>query len=121
MHMKYGQIAEGNVVNTKIYRCFDYICEGDQHKFLKKFRDRPHDQDQIMDSFRELNLGAFLASNGLNVRHDCKINRKTPDWCVVDKKLSILVIIELSNHHVDKETQIEIEREIERRKIWCGW
>jgi hypothetical protein len=121
MQMKYGQIAENNVVNREIYKCFDYICDDNKRKFVKKFRDQPHDQEQIMDNFRELILGAFLSSNGLNVIYDYQLQRKTPDWCVIDDHHSIKCVIENVNFHIDKATDKEIKSHIDKNGIWVGW
>jgi hypothetical protein len=121
MHMKYGQIAEGNAVNKKIYMCFDYLCEDDKRKFVKKFRDQPHDNEQIMDTFRELILGAYLSSKGLKVRYDYQLHGKTPDWCVIDDNDSLKCVIEMVNFHIDKTTDNEIKSHINNRGIWVGW
>ena len=56
--MKYGQIAGSKRVNYAIYRCFEHLCDKDQQRFVRKFREQPHDSDQIMHTFRELILGA---------------------------------------------------------------
>ncbi len=82
--MKYGQLAENKKIDTAIYQCFEFICEEDERKFVKKFRQQPHDQSQVLHSFRELILGAFLASNGFEVKHDYAIDNKTPDWSIFD-------------------------------------
>ena len=121
MEMKYGQIAPGKNVNRKIYKCFEYLCEDDVRKFIKKFREQPHNGEQIMHTFKELILGAFLASNDLRVRFDCKVNGKTPDWCIIDNYLSIIGIIELINFHIDRETEKAMLSKIEKSKIWVGW
>lgn len=119
--MRYGQIAPGKNVNRKIYKCFEYLLEEDVHKFVKKFREQPHDSEQIMHTFKELILGAFLASNGFKVRYEYKVSGKTPDWCMIDNCLSLLGIIELINFHIDRATEIAINCEIENRGIWVGW
>ena len=62
--MKYGQIAGNKSVNETIYRCFGHICEKDVPKFVKKFRSQLNDNTQVMHTFRELILGAYLASRG---------------------------------------------------------
>ena len=90
--MKYGQISRDKNINEFIYFCFQFICEEDQKKFIKKFRKQPHDSDQVMHTFRELILGAYLSSIGFNVRNDFSINAKTPDWCILDDKLEITLV-----------------------------
>ncbi len=84
MTVKYGQIAGNTSINAMIYRCFEYICEEDQRKFVKKFREQPHDSDQIKHTFRELVLGAYLGSNSFRVKHDYVIDDQTPDWSILD-------------------------------------
>ena len=64
--MKYGQIAGNDHINASIYRCFKHICENDERKFIKKFREQPHDSDQVMHTFKELILGAYLSTSILN-------------------------------------------------------
>lgn len=112
MTMKYGQIAVSNSINVMIYHCFEYICEEDQRKFVKKFKEQPHDSDQIMHSLRELVLGAYLGSKGFNVRYDYVIDNQTPDWSILDTEgESITAIVELTNFHIDKATEDEIEEQ----------
>jgi hypothetical protein len=43
MSMKYGQIAGNNSINAMIYRCFEYICEEDERRFVKQFQEQPQD------------------------------------------------------------------------------
>jgi hypothetical protein len=119
--MKYGQIAKRQSINAKIYKCFEHLCEKDVLKFVKKFREQPHDQEQVMHTFRELILGAFLASNGFNVRYDHRVDGKTPDWCLLDNTSSLLGIIELINFHIDRVTETAQKRKLEAGRIWVGW
>ena len=120
--MKYGQIAENQSINVTIYRCFEYICEQDALKFVKKFREQPHEKDQVMHTFRELIVGAFLASNAFNVRYDQKVDGKTPDWCVLDINTSSLqCIVELVNLHIDRIREDESKRLLDAGQIWWNW
>jgi hypothetical protein len=90
--MKYGVISQNETINAAIYRCFEFLPESDANAYVKKFERQPHDRDQVMHTLRELILGAFLASEGLTVASDRKINRKTPDWSVVeDDKLKCII------------------------------
>jgi hypothetical protein len=108
--MKCRQIAGNNRINSMIYHCFEYICEDDRRNFAKKFRKQSHDSDQIMHTFKELVLGSYLASRGFNVRHDYVVGDKTPDWIILDSKgESVACIIELTNFHIDRATEKEIE------------
>lgn len=114
---KYGEIAGSRHINDFIYLCFDYISQEDQRVFVKKFRKQPHDSDQIMHTFRELVLGAYLSSNGFKVRHDYAVEAKTPDWCILDDMSEINGIIELTNFHLDRATETEIQRRAETNPI----
>lgn len=119
--MPYGQISRNDSINNTIYRCFDYICSEDQRKFIKKFRDQPNDSEQIMHTFRELILGAYLNSMNLKVVYDYWINNESPDWCILDSKSSIKGIIELTNFHIDRLTEKEIKNQMEKKGISLVW
>lgn len=119
--MKYGQIAENKKINYAIYRCFEHLCEGDQQGFVKKFREQPHDSDQIMHTFRELILGAYLSSRGFRVRHEYSVESKTPDWCVLDNRSAVISIIELVNFHIDVVTESEIAKQIQAKGMTVVW
>lgn len=122
MTMKYGQIAGSNNVNAMIYHCFEYICEEDERKFVKKFREQPHDLDQIRHTFRELVLGAYLSSRGFRVRHDYVIDDQTPDWSILDTEgESVTGIVELTSFHIDKATEEEIEEQMRTRGVAVYW
>ncbi|MGA2705747.1 MAG: hypothetical protein ABSH35_32275 [Isosphaeraceae bacterium] len=118
--MKYGRIAGNTSINAAIYHCFDFITEADTGAFARKFAEQPHDQDQVMHTFRELILGAFLASNGLSVRSERPVAGKTPDWCILDGE-DLRCIIELVNFHTAKATEDEIKAHFAAGKAWAGW
>ncbi len=118
--MKYGQIAGSKSINAAIYRCFECITEEDARKFIKKFHDQPHDDPQIMHTFRELILGAYLSSNGFKVRYDSEIDEETPDWCICDEVLVLKGIVELTNFHIDRATEKDIEQQARARGMWAG-
>ena len=119
--MKYGQIAGNKRINAIIYRCFEYLYEQDERKFVKKFREHSSDNDQIMHTFRELVLGAYLSSNGFEVRHELSVGTKTPDWCILSENSALRCIIELTNFHADKVTENEIEEQLQARAIALVW
>jgi len=119
--MKYGQIAGNASINAAIYRCFECISIDDARRFVKKFREQPHDQDQVMHTFRELILGAFLGSKGFKIKYDYTIGTKTPDWCILDKKSVPRCIVELMNFHIDKATEDDIKAQRQAKRIWVGW
>lgn len=119
--MKYGQIAGSKKVNYAIYYCFEHLCDKDQQRFVKKFREQPHDSDQIMHTFRELILGAYLSSRGFEVRHEYSVESKTPDWCIFDNKSEVIGIVELVNFHIDAVTESEIAKRIKAKGIVVVW
>ncbi len=119
--MKYGLIAGNKHVNAMIYRCFEHIREEDARKFVKKFREQPPDGDQIMHTFRELVLGAYLTSSGFELRHEYEIGGKTPDWCILSETATLRCIVELINFHIDKVTENEIEEQLRARGIAWVW
>jgi hypothetical protein len=96
--VKYGQIAGSTSVNAAIYRCFEFISERDAESFVRKFAAQRHDNDQVMCTFRELILGAFLGSKGLAVEHERPLAGKTPDWTVL-QNANPACVLELVNFH----------------------
>lgn len=119
--MKYGQIAGNKSINAMIYRCFEHIPEEDARKFVKKFSDQLSDEVQVMHTFRELILGAYLVCNDLNVRYEYALGTKTPDWCVMDGSSSFKAIVELTNFHLDKTTEDNIKERVQPGGMWMGW
>ena len=119
--MKYGQIAGNKSINETIYRCFECISANDLLKFVKKFRHQLSDNTQVMHTFRELVLGAYLASKGFDVKYENGVDGKTPDWCLVDTSLTPTAIVEVINFHVDRETEGNIESQLQRTNRWVGW
>lgn len=119
--MKYGQIAGSKKVNYAIYRCFEHLCNEDQQSFVKKFREQPHDSDQIMHTFRELILGAYLSSKCFRVRHEYSVESKTPDWCILDNRSAVVGIVELVNFHIDAVTESKIIRQMQTKGTAAYW
>jgi len=119
--MKYGQISENKENNYTIYRCFEHLCEKDQQRFAKKFREQPHDSDQRKHTFRELVLGAYLSSRGFRVRHEYSVEGKTPDWCILDNRSAVVGIVELVNFHIDAVMESEIEKERRAKPFVVYW
>jgi hypothetical protein len=119
--MTFGQIAEGNNANKLIYRCFDYLPEVEQRKFLKKFRDQPHNEPQIMHTLAELVCGAYLSSLGFQFVHELELNNKAPDWCIMGDKMSPEAFIDVITIHIDKETDDDIERQLHAKRLASYW
>lgn len=119
--MVYGQIAESTKINALIYRCFDELPETEQRKFVKKFRDQPHDQDQVMHTLAELVCGAYLQSKGYRMVHDHIVKGKTPDWCILGANNSVQAIIEVANFHIDQTTDRYIKEQKKSKRIVFFW
>lgn len=119
--MEYGQIAVSKSINETIYRCFDRIYDGDVPRFVRKFKEQLNDDTQVMHTFRELVLGAYLASRGLDVRYEFRFDEATPDWCFVDESIEPTAIVEVVNFHLDRMTENSIEPQRQANEVWVGW
>lgn len=118
---KYGQIAGSRKINDLILQCFEYIFEEVVQEFIKRFQDQPDDSNGIMHTFRELILGAYLNSRGFRARHEYLIDNQTPDWSIFDGEGSIICIVECTNFHIDKATELEIEKQRTEKNIVSYW
>ena len=121
MEAKYGRIFESNKKNRVIYDCFNYLSERDQKKFVTKFNDHPHTAQQVMETFSELILGAYLSKNDYIVEYERKIGTKTPDWSILDRSQNLVAIIETVTHQIDYETNADIEAQLISGKIVAGY
>jgi hypothetical protein len=119
--MKYGIIAGNSSINRKIYACFEHISERDARSFVKKFAEQPHEETQVMHTFRELLVGAYLGSRGFSVANEHLIGSKTPDWSILGHGGSPRAIIEVVNFHIDRTTEEQIERQFRQGQAWAGW
>jgi len=119
--MKYGQIANNRELNYDIYRCLGHLCDKDQQRFVKKFREQHDDSKQTMHTFSELILGAYLSFMGFEVRHEYLVEGKTPDWCILDKKSAVIGIVDLVNFHRDEDTENEIDKQMQAKGHAIFW
>jgi len=119
--MRDDRIAGNTSIDTLIHHCVKYICREDELKFRKKLREQPHDSDQIMHTFRELILGAYLCSSGVKVRYEYTVESKTPDWCILDDNSMVKGIIELINFHIDKTTEDDISEQMRNAGLAIYW
>lgn len=110
MEDKDGQIAGNQAINAMIYRCFEELDDSDQLKFVKKFRRQLSAPEQVMHTFRELILGAYLHTLGCCARYEQKLQGKTPDWVIEDDRADPQAIVELVNLHIDRKTESEIQK-----------
>jgi hypothetical protein len=74
-----------------------------------------------MHTFRELILGAYLASSGLNVRYDYPVDSSTPDWCILDEISKLRGIVELTNLHTKQSIENEIKQAFQAKDSWADW
>lgn len=109
--MKYGKIADSESMNAAIYRCFEHLSEADAKAYVTKFAQRSPDQDHVKHTFRELILGAFLASNGLIVESDRLLDGKTLDWSILENG-DPKCILELVSFQTDKATKDAIQAQL---------
>jgi hypothetical protein len=109
--MEDGRIVENDSIDAAIRRCFGFLSEADVSAFERKFAAQPHDEDQVTHTFRELVLGAFLASNGLVVQSDRPIKGKAPDWSILENG-ELKCIVEVANFHASKATRDDIEAQL---------
>jgi hypothetical protein len=114
--MDYGVIAAGTNVNAAIHRCFEFIPESETRRFVKWFREQPHDETQVMHTFRELVVGAYLGSQGMSVRASPNIAGKTPDWYISEN-----IVLEVLTLHASKELEDDINRQLKAKGIASYW
>jgi hypothetical protein len=119
--MLYGQIAENPRINEFIYRCFKDLPESEQRKFVKKFGEQPHDQNQVMHTLAELTCGAYLSSQGYRVSCDYNLNGQTPDWCILNDAGLPQAIIDVRNFHIDQITEQDIEQQKQNKLVVVVW
>jgi len=115
-----GQIAGNKKIDAAIKHCLGLISPQDARRFLKKFREQPHDEPQVLHTFRELLLGAYLASHGQRVEHDRRVNGRTPDWCILHEDGDVAAIIELVNFHADRTREKDMEQRGSGGGVWVG-
>ena len=119
---KYGRLSKNDSINDCIYICFNYISEKEKNEFAKKFLKLPQDSDEILHTFRELILGAYLNKNNLNARYQTKLENKTPDWIINNGEDDILCVVELINFHLDKITETKLEKKLKKEgEIFVFW
>jgi hypothetical protein len=119
--MSYGPISPNESINHTIYECFKYIHQEDVRKFLKEFKQLPNESDQILHTFRELILGAFLNSHGFPCRYNYQINNNSPDWCITENDSHVVCIVELTNFHIDRVTEKEIQEKLRSDHVAVVW
>lgn len=119
--MKYDQITDIKEVKKIIYHCFELLCKEDRQRFEKKLYKQPGNPDQKKHTLNELILGAYLSAMGFKVRYEYSVANETPDWCVLDNKLAVISIVELVNFHRDKDTENEIDKQMQAKGGAIFW
>lgn len=119
--MKYGEIAGNPHIDRAIYECFSKLEERDAKAFVKKFARMASDEQQRMHVFRELLLGGFLASGGIRVRSEMRIDGQTPDWVVLGERGEPAAIVELVNFHTEHRVEREMNQARDDGGMWTGW
>jgi hypothetical protein len=117
-----GGSDEEVTVQACLARGYTYLSEQDQAKFRKEFNDRDGDNDQCMDTFRELLAGVFMARQGFTPRYTPKIGRQTPDWHFVREGVGEFVA-EFMNFQSPDKINAEQKRALEGdgSRVWCDW
>jgi hypothetical protein len=119
--MENSRIAGNASINAMINYCLEYITDKDKQKFRSKFRKQYQDNTQVMHTFRELILGAYLGMNGFTIRYEKVVDGKTPDWCILDTKSNLIGIAELVNLEIDLETAIDIKEQVSKKGHASYW
>ena len=75
-----------------------------------------------MHTFRELILGAYLAASGLNARYELPIEGLSPDWTILGTENGLIRgIVELTNFHIDRATDLETEQQVRSAGVAAYW
>jgi hypothetical protein len=119
--VRYGQIAPSKNTDHAIYCCFEHLCNKDRQRFVGKFRDQPPTSEQIMDTFRELILGAYLISRGFQARYEHSVDGETPDWCILNSGRAVIAIIEVTTFHIDAVTESDIAKQMQTGGMSVYW
>lgn len=102
-------VAENPSIDACIKECYQHLHGSDVQRYNKEFESQPHDEDQVLHTFRELLFGSYLIRNGWRVRAYQKIDGNTPDWCVLGDSDEPSGIIDVVNLHADKLTDDRVK------------
>lgn len=115
--MKHGQISENKSINEAIYECFQHLENADVERFVSEFRSQPHDEHQVLHTFRELVLGSYLARNGFRVRAYQKYGGREPDWSILGQGGELLALIDIVNFHAGQKTETYVHKTLAEGKV----
>jgi hypothetical protein len=110
MRKEYGTISPVERVDRLVYECFEYLTEGDQRKFLKKFAHTKslEDDSLVNHTLNELVLGAYVARQGFSPQYEPNLGGQTPEWLMTQKQTGQLVLLELVNFHLPEKEDKEV-------------
>lgn len=100
-------LADNPSVNATIWRCLDAIgSDVVQRRYVRLFKQNRSDNWQVMNLFRQLVIGGYLAESGYAVEPDPPLEGLTPDWLARgDSDFAI----EVFTHYVDAPTRGRLE------------
>lgn len=114
-------IARNRHIDAAIRKCFTHLPSSATQKFERKFAEQRSDDDQVMHTFRELIVGAYLASRGEKVEYEMPLAGKTPDWTLMNVVGSRKAILELTNFHAPRREEAAMRVSLMRGEIYCDW
>jgi hypothetical protein len=106
-------------VNRQICELLATLAADDKRKFLKKFQREK--STQISHTLRELQLGSYLRTLGLDARYEYLVKGKTPDWVILDKSANILAIVDQLTFHQAREIDDQMNAACATGDSWTGW
>lgn len=126
-HAESDRISGNRSIDCTIQHCFTLVGESDALTFRKRFKTQREDPSQVMHTFRELLLGAYLCHNGLAVKFEYPISEQTPDWCLVENG-EPRVLVELMNFDPQQDyfkyvtpSPLRNPELADYIQVWSGW
>jgi hypothetical protein len=115
--MKNVPISKIKKENETINHCFQYLGDIEEEKFVRNFKNQPHNKVDYLHILRELILGAYLSKIGFCMHYEYKFGSQTPDWCILDKNSSPQCIIELFNFNPDATTSAQLAHQVQDQDL----
>ena len=119
--MKYGILSPNRSINAAIYSCLSCVRQSDAEVVVRKLKSQAEDHIQVMHTFRELLVGAYLADSGRRVAYEASHAGARPDWTLCDETGDVSAIVEITNFHTPRTVESEIVATLERGAIYCDW
>lgn len=114
-------IAGNQSIDSAIGRCFAQLPKQVVSKFKRQFQQQLHDDEQRLHTFRELLLGAYLASTGESVGYEEPQAGLTPDWTLFRDDREVKGLVELSNFHAPRIEETEMLEQLSQGRVFSGW